>query len=54
MTKYYKNVKKKFAKKVTANEQFKRIGKELLKIIFELIKDLIEDEVDLTHVLIRR
>ena len=40
-----------FDKKAGANEQFKQIGKEMFKLIFKIIKDSIEDEVDFTHIM---
>ena len=36
-----------FTKQAAANEDVNQIGKELFKLIFEIIKDSIEDNYDL-------
>ena len=38
-------------KQAAANQDFKRIGKELFKLIFQIIKDSIENKLDFENVI---
>ena len=46
-----KNKLASFAKEAVASEQFKEIGKELFKIIVEVIRESLEQELDIKHII---
>ena len=42
-----------FVKEAVASEQFKEIGKELFEIIVKVIRESLEQELDIKHIIIR-
>ena len=42
-----------FVKEAVASEQFKEIGKELFEIIVKVIRESLEQELDIKHIITR-